>query len=225
MATKYVVIVAGGQGLRMKSATPKQFIEIDGIPVIVHTILRFIEYDPNSQIIVAIPKDHRSIWEEIANKHLKGKSNIITVHGGETRFQSVRNAIEKIEDGDGTVAIHDAVRPCITIEDIGKTFNSAISKGSGILVTPLNESIRELKSSKDSIARDRANYRSVQTPQTFKVSIIKEAYNQIYDPTFTDDASVVESAGYRIELIEGSDQNIKITRPKDLELAKILLRK
>ncbi len=207
------IIVAGGKGTRMKADVPKQFLLVDGIPIIVRTINKFLELTINDLIIV-LPGDSLDQWEEIWGQYLKGVS-LRTAEGGETRSDSVRAGLSLLEEG--LVAIHDAVRPYVSTDIIEASFVSAEKFGSGVVAIPLKDSIREIVSSENSIARDRSNYRLVQTPQTFKLEEIKKAYESVGGATFTDDATVYEQAGYKVHLVEGDETNIKITTRADLK--------
>ena len=208
---RYALIVAGGQGTRMNSELPKQFLMLDGKPVIVHSIEKFLKLGP-IKVIIVLPKDHVSEWSSIQKEFLSGK-DIEFVIGGATRTESVKSGLDSI-DGVGTVAIHDAVRPFISSEIIKKTFESAEIHGSGVVAVPLKDSLRR-KTLDDSIAVDRGDFVIVQTPQTFRLAEIKTAYENI-SGTFTDDATVYEKAGFGVKLVEGDYSNIKITTREDL---------
>lgn len=213
---KYALLVAGGVGKRMKSTIPKQFLPLAGKPVIVHTIEAFREYDPDIEVILVLPEAHMDGWNHIGKKyyllHL-----VKEVVGGETRFQSVKVGLEHAEAG-SLVAIHDGVRPLVDKEIIAAGFETAASEGSAVTSVPLKESIRKV-TDEGSEGLDRSLYRIIQTPQTFKTDLIKEAYNQDESPLFTDCASVAESAGMPVSLTEGNYANLKITGPEDLHLA------
>ncbi len=210
---KYAIILAGGQGLRMQSDVPKQFLEIEGKPIIVHTIERFIQYDKSIHLIVVLPSDQMDLWNNI-NKLYFTNLNIKSTTGGETRSESVRKGLIKI-DTDGLVAIHDAVRPFVPIKSIDQSYNSAEKHGSGVVAIHLKDSIREVVNNKTE-AKNRDNFRLVQTPQTFKVAEIKQAYEKIYSYDFKDDASLYEAAGFEVKLVPGSFKNIKITTQDDI---------
>ncbi len=210
---KFAIIVAGGKGLRMGSPTPKQFLEIDSKPIIARSVERFLEYDTTLNIIVVIPQDQMAAWQGIAQKFFPKKS-ITAAIGGATRFESVQHGLDKIA-AEGLVAIHDAVRPYVSAETISQSFLSAEKYGSGVAAVELKDSIREL-TGEGSAARNRADYRLVQTPQTFRVSDIKAAFDLVSGTDFLDDASVYEAAGHSVKLIAGSYENIKITTPDDL---------
>lgn len=220
---EYAIIVAGGSGSRMKNDTPKQFLLLDGKPILLQTIEAFINYSSDITIILVLPSLEISRWKEIY-KNFQVSFPLFLTEGGTSRFQSVKNGLSKIDVDDSLVAVHDGVRPLIHPEIIANSFKMANAQGSAIASTPLKESIR--KNYKDhNKAADRTKYRSIQTPQTFQTKLIKGAYNTNEDsPEFTDDASVVEKNGNRISLIEGSYENIKITTPEDLLFAEAILK-
>lgn len=219
MSGHSVVIVAGGSGTRMKTILPKQFIEIAGKPVLVHTIEAFLRDDLRMEVILVLPPDHFSTWEKIKAEYLPNQE-IIHTSGGATRFQSVRFGLEKVTRE--LVAVHDAVRPCVSHTVIQKAFESAEKFGSGLVTVSLKDSIREVTGNK-STARDRTAYRIVQTPQTFQTNLIRKAFLQEESPAFTDDATVFEAAGYQVHLVEGTYENIKITTAEDLKVAEVFL--
>jgi len=222
MATKdYAVIVAGGSGSRMKSDIPKQFLPINGLPMLMHTINAFYEYDHNLNIIVVLPAAELAIWRDLCETY-NFSLPIVIVTGGKTRFQSVKNGLEKI-DTDGIVAIHDGVRPLVNREIIAASYQIASLHGSAIAAVRLKESIR-VTDKDETKTVDRSKFRIIQTPQTFKVKILKQAYGLPELAEFTDDASVVEKAGFKISLFEGSFRNIKITTPEDLIIAEAFLK-
>lgn len=207
--------MAGGTGARMKSEVPKQFLLIDGEPIIVRTVRQFLEVTESSKIIVVLPENHMTHWHNLLND-FPFLAQVQVAMGGETRTQSVLAGLEKIK-GDGLVAIHDAVRPFVTAEIINNSYESAELHGSGVTVVDLKDSIRERVGQKNQ-TRDRADFVLVQTPQTFRVGELKNAYAKLKkDELHTDDASVYERAGYEVFLIEGSYSNIKITTPEDLK--------
>jgi 2-C-methyl-D-erythritol 4-phosphate cytidylyltransferase len=217
---KTVVIVAGGQGTRMNSETPKQFLLLNERPVLVHTIDRFIQFDTKIKIILVLPNSHIHLWEEMAVEYRI--SHLIEVaEGGETRYQSVQNGLALVKDG-GVVGIHDGVRPLVSTETLERCYDIAFYNGNAIPSLPVDETLRKVEG-EDSKWVDRSMYQTVQTPQCFKVEVIEKAYDQPYKKSFTDDASVVESAGVKINLVDGNKENIKITRPEDLRLAEMLI--
>lgn len=211
---KWAIIVAGGKGLRMGSPTPKQFLEIDSKPIIARTIERFLEFDKDINLIVVVPEDQKPTWLKIKEKHFVDQKITLAI-GGSTRFESVKSGLAQIE-GDGLVAIHDAVRPYVSGETIEKSFLSAQQFGSGIAAVALKDSIRKIEDG-HSEARDRNTYRLVQTPQTFRVAEIRMAFATVANTDFQDDASVYEAAGFKVKLVDGSYENIKITTPDDLK--------
>jgi 2-C-methyl-D-erythritol 4-phosphate cytidylyltransferase len=217
---EYAIVVAGGKGTRIKSKLPKQFLDLAGLPVLMHTINAFYRYSENINIILVLPKDDFNIWESLCKKHNFNKS-LLLQQGGHSRFQSVKNGLDKIND-DGLVAIHDGVRPLISEDIIGASFRLAAVHGSAVAAVRLKESIR-ITDQDNTKTVDRSRYRLIQTPQTFQVHMIKQAYQMMEDPSLTDDASVLEQAGHTISLFEGSYENIKITTPEDLIIAEALL--
>ncbi|MES2762415.1 MAG: 2-C-methyl-D-erythritol 4-phosphate cytidylyltransferase [Bacteroidota bacterium] len=216
-----IIIVAGGTGTRMQSSVPKQFIEIKGKPVLIHTIERFFEFDEFMNVIVCVHKDYLTDANFMLAEHFPEK-NIQTVVGGETRFHSVKNGLNCITNKNDIVGIHDAARPFVSVETIKRCFETAAKKGNAIPVVPVNESMRMVTNSiNKAVSRD--DYKIVQTPQCFLVSKIKEAFEQDYTPFFTDDATVLESMDESINLVGGNPENIKITNPYDLKFAELYL--
>lgn len=222
----YVIIVAGGKGLRMGGDIPKQFMEIGGKPILMRTIQRFIDYDRNLNIIVVLPKEQQDFWYELCGKH-GFVEKIQIADGGETRFHSVKNGLKLIpENENGVVGIHDGVRPHVSIEVIKKCYDEALSHKAVVPVVSIVETIwaNECQDNQNSPTTvDRNNYFLGQTPQTFDIKLLKEVFEQPYDTAFTDDASVVRKAGHSITLVEGNRENIKITTPFDLRIAEALL--
>ena len=219
---QYAVIVAGGSGSRMNSEIPKQYLPINGLPVLMHTVKAFYNYSNALNIIVVLPPNDLKLWEKLC-KTYRFTIPIQVASGGTTRFQSVRNGLDKV-GSNGVVAIHDGVRPIVNKELIAASFEIAALHGSAIAAVRLKESIRVTDKDQTKMA-DRSKYRIIQTPQTFQVKIIKEAYQIPEDPQFTDDASVLEKSGHKISLFEGSYKNIKITTPEDLTIAEAFLKK
>ena len=217
---KYAIIVAGGSGTRMNSPVPKQFLKLDGRPVLMHTISRFVETGLPIEIILVLPRDQFDFWQHLCHEYQFGVPMLIA-EGGETRFHSVKNGLRLI-DSDGIVAIHDAARPLVNSKTILTAFKAAEMYGNAVPAVPVSDSIRQIDSTL-SIAVDRSRFCKIQTPQCFDVRILQRAYQQEYRYTFTDDATVVESTGERIHLIDGNIGNIKITTPEDLVVAEALL--
>jgi len=212
---KYAIIVAGGSGLRMGTDIPKQFLELGGKPVLMHTLQKFRDSFSDIFIKLVLPIDHQAYWKELCQRHFFTIAHDI-VNGGHSRFQSVKNGLDSISMSDGLVAIHDGVRPFV--------HKVALEKGNAIVAVPMKESIRSIHENGNS-AVERSNYRLIQTPQTFQLDLIKKAFDTTESDFFTDDASVFEKAGHSIVLIEGSYENIKITTPEDLLIGEVLLKK
>jgi len=215
-----VIIVAGGTGSRMKCEGPKQFAMLHNKPVIVYAIEKFLQFDPKIAIVVALRPEYAMEFETISRNFKLPEVKL--ANGGETRFQSVKNALEKIDPATSIIAVHDAARPLVSLQTIQNTFTAAERSGAAIPVVDVNESLREVDSI-GSKAVNRKDYRVVQTPQCFKKEILLEAYKQNYVPEFTDDATVVETSGNKILLTPGNVENIKITYPQDMMLAAALL--
>lgn len=218
---KFLIIVAGGSGTRMQREVPKQFIELCGKPILIHTIEAFEKATTWSEIIVVLPEEHFNLWKELCLKY-----NFYVAHkicrGGKMRFNSVKNGLDEIHE-DGIVAIHDAVRPLVSTNVIINCLEAAEQHGSAIPVVSIKDSIRIIEGDK-SFAHNREKYKSVQTPQCFRSDIIKKAYDCEYDNLFTDDASVVEKQNFNVLLVDGNDENIKITTPYDLVVAEAIIR-
>ena len=218
----YVIIVAGGKGLRMGSDIPKQFLPIGGKPVLMRTLERFRAYDDALQIILVLPEAQQAYWRELCGQyHFDVEYQL--ANGGQTRFHSVQNGLALVPDeAEGVVGVHDGVRPFPSIEVIRNCYETARTKKAVIPVIPVVETVRHLEGEK-SVTVPRGDYRLVQTPQTFDIQLLKAANRQPYNDGFTDDASVVESYGFEITLVEGNRENIKITTPYDLKIAEVLL--
>jgi len=218
----YIIIVAGGKGLRMGSDIPKQFLPIGGKPVLMRTLERFRQYSPTLQIILVLPKAQQDYWQKLC-KEYAFDIDYQLADGGETRFHSVQNGLAKIPDNaQGVVGVHDGVRPFPSIDVIRNCYETAREKKAVIPVIPVVETVRHLKGD-TSVTVPRNDYRLVQTPQTFDIQLLKEANRQPYNEGFTDDASVVETFGFNITLVEGNRENIKITTPYDLKIAEVLI--
>ncbi|WP_321348150.1 2-C-methyl-D-erythritol 4-phosphate cytidylyltransferase [uncultured Draconibacterium sp.] len=220
MPKKFALIVAGGSGNRMESAVPKQYLEIEGKPILMYTFEAFRRFDPKIEFVLVLPKNQTAHWNQLCEKHTF-KTKYKLAFGGENRFHSVKNGLEKIDE-EGIVFIHDGVRPLVSEETIKHCFTEAKKSGNALPVVPPSESVRYSDKSGNK-AVDRSNYFLVQTPQTFDVQSIKEAYKKAKHENFTDDASVLENAGHKINLVEGNRENIKITWPQDLIIAKSFL--
>lgn len=221
--TCYTIIVAGGSGSRMQSAVPKQFLLLNGLPVLMHTIQAFYNSQSKPHIILVIPADSHTYWNDLCKQHNFTIPHQL-VNGGETRFHSVKNGLGKIPgDNKTVVAIQDAVRPLTSIEIIDRAYQQASHVGNAVTAVKSRDSIRQVKNNiSASLLRDEIYL--VQTPQTFQYSHLKKAYEQDYNEGFTDDASVVEATGEAIHILEGNYQNIKITFPEDIAIAELLLK-
>ncbi len=221
----YIIIVAGGKGLRMGSDIPKQFLPIGGKPVLMRTLERFREYSAELQMILVLPEAQQEYWHQLC-KEYHFDVEYTLANGGQTRFHSVQNGLAKVpDDAQGVVGVHDGVRPFPSIEVIKNCYETARTKKAVIPVIPVVETVRQLISNgqKNSKTVPRDQYRLVQTPQTFDIQLLKAANRQPYNDGFTDDASVVESYGYEITLVEGNRENIKITTPYDMKIAEVLI--
>ena len=215
----YVIIVAGGKGLRMGTDIPKQFLPIGGKPVLMRTIERFHEYSAALQVILVLPKAQQDYWQQLC-KEYDFQVKYQLANGGETRFHSVQNGLALIpDDAEGVVGVHDGVRPFASIEVIRNCYKTAREKKAVIPVIPVVETLRHISEG----TKPRGDYRLVQTPQCFDIQLLKAANRQPYNDGFTDDASVVEAFGFNITLVEGNRENIKITTPFDLKMAESLV--
>ena len=239
----YVIIVAGGKGLRMGSDIPKQFLPIGGKPVLMRTIERFRQYSDSLRIILVLPKAQQDYWRELCRQYdfplpastpLPSKGGIrggsyLMADGGETRFHSVQNGLALIpDDAQGVVGVHDGVRPFPAIDVIRHCYETARTAKAVIPVVPIVETLRKITQKEPSLLCNsetvpRDEYRLVQTPQCFDIQLLRAANRQPYSDGFTDDASVVETFGHAITLVDGNRENIKITTPYDLKIAEALL--
>ena len=218
----YIIIVAGGKGLRMGSDIPKQFLPIGGIPVLMRTLERFRAYSSALHIILVLPEAQQDYWRQLCEEYHFDVEHQIA-NGGQTRFHSVQNGLALVpDDAEGVVGVHDGVRPFPSIEVIRNCYETARTAKAVIPVIPVVETVRHLEGDK-SVTVPRGDYRLVQTPQTFDIQLLKAANKQPYNDGFTDDASVVESYGHAITLVEGNRENIKITTPYDLKIAEVLI--
>lgn len=239
----YAIIVAGGKGLRMGTDTPKQFLPVGGLPVLMHTIRSFRNYDNGMHIILVLPKHQQEYWHRLCREY-SFTEDIEIADGGETRFHSVRNGLALIpNDATGVVGVHDGVRPFVSGGTIHRAYKEAATSGAAVPVIPVVDTLRHLfklevpdivydmspdtafkmggEVHSETVPRD--EYRIVQTPQAFSIQLLKEAYRQEYCNAFTDDASVVERQGHETALVEGNTENIKITTPFDLAVAEVIL--
>ncbi len=218
---KYAVIVAGGKGVRMGSAVPKQFLPLNGQPILYHTIKAFADAFADIQLILVLPQDQLS-YAQMVLQSFPERIDITIVAGGETRYHSVQNGLKVVEH-DSVVFVQDGVRPLVTTELIQRCYAQAIDKGSAIPAIPVADSMRILEG-EDSRPIEREQMRIIQTPQTFKAEVILPAFNQEYQAAFTDEATVVEAYGDMVYLVDGERSNIKVTTPEDMIVAEALLK-
>jgi 2-C-methyl-D-erythritol 4-phosphate cytidylyltransferase len=216
-----VVIVAGGSGRRAGGPLPKQYITIGGKAIVLHTIDCFFRFDPDIRVILVLAPGHEDHWKKVSTGYDRS-DEVILAKGGETRSRSVRNGLIYVEDG-WIVGIHDAVRPFVSPETIGRCYRAAEESGSGIPVVEMDQSVRMIGPEHGSASLDRSRLRRVQTPQVFRSELIRKAYQNAGDQSYTDDASVYEALYGNVGLVEGNIENIKITTRVDLQLAQLLL--
>lgn len=223
---KYAIIVAGGTGQRMKSAVPKQFLLLQGKPILYHTLRQFKKAYSDIELILVLPEDQFSFWQSICQEHPEILENCPhqLIPGGATRFHSSLQGIQAIPSHTKClVAIHDGVRPLVSIASIQAAFHHAEKFGNAILAVSSKDSIRQWDETDNTyISLNREHIKIIQTPQVFEISLLRKAFEQDYQDYFTDDASVVEQLGIIIQLVEGSYSNIKITTPEDLLIAEAL---
>ncbi|AEL24603.1 2-C-methyl-D-erythritol 4-phosphate cytidylyltransferase [Cyclobacterium marinum] len=220
---KYAVIVAGGSGVRMGGEVAKQFLPIGGLPVLMHTLQVFYDYDTDLNLILVLPNSQFDYWEKLCVEYNFNVPHQL-IQGGASRFGSVKNGLNSIPDNEaGLVAIHDGVRPFVSEKVIHESYLTAAKEGSAIAVVDLKDSIRKVKANGSSQFKNRDEFRLVQTPQTFQLARIKSAFLTEEKPYFTDDATVYENMGWEVRLIMGNRENIKLTTPEDLSYASFLL--
>ncbi len=220
---KFAVIVAGGKGLRMNSAIPKQFMQLHGVPLLYYSISAFQAFDAAIKIILVLPQQDIDYWKKLCQTH-NLTINYSVVEGGETRYHSVKNGLTAIQEN-GLVAIHDGVRPILSQALLQRGFEAVAINKCVIPGIAMHDSMRKVLPDHTTLAVDRSDYRAIQTPQFFDVAIIQQAYDRIpFSPEITDDAMVAEKAGHVIHLIEGDKKNIKVTTPEDLILAESFLK-
>lgn len=219
---KIAIIVAGGTGQRMGSVVPKQFLDIQGKPILLHTIDQFVAAFSDIQLVVVLPEGYLQEGKELLSKNGFTK-NIVFVAGGDTRFQSVKNGLAQVTES-AIVFVHDAVRCLLTPALIQRCYQQALEKGSAIPAVSSTDTVRLLKGDKSEVF-DRESVMLIQTPQTFQSDLLLAAFNQAFEPSFTDEANVVESSGKQVYLVDGEFENIKITRPLDLAIAAYILAK
>jgi 2-C-methyl-D-erythritol 4-phosphate cytidylyltransferase len=219
-----IIIVAGGKGMRMGADIPKQFIPVGGKPILMRTLEKFYAFDSNMQIVLVLPVFMQDYWASLCDEYDFAVPYVLA-DGGETRFHSVFNGLQKIGAECTVIGVHDGVRPFVSIKVIEDCYSMAAERGTAVPVIGVVETVRRVEQ-KDgavlSVTVPRDDYKLVQTPQVFDSSLLRKAYSQPYKDFFTDDASVVEAYGEEINLVEGNKENIKITTPFDLRLAEIL---
>ena len=219
---KIAIIVAGGTGQRMGSVVPKQFLEIEGKPILIHTIDQFTAAFSDIQFVIVLPEGYIQEGQKLLSN--SGVTNQVTfVAGGETRFKSVKNGLSKVNES-AIVFVHDAVRCLLTPALIQRCYQQAVERGSAIPAVSSTDTVRVVTGTTHHVV-DRENVMQIQTPQTFQSEILIKAFEQAYDPSFTDEANVVEAAGTPVHLVDGEFENIKITRPLDLAIASYILAK
>ena len=220
----YAIIVAGGKGLRMGGEVPKQFLPIGGKPVLMHTIEAFRIALEGVRIVLVLPAEQHDYWKRLCDEYGFHSPELIA-KGGETRFHSVRNGLALLpDDADAVVGVHDGVRPFVSADTIRRCYAAAAEGKAVVPVVPVVETVRQILPDGKSVTRPRNDYRLVQTPQTFPLTLLHQAYQQPYTEAFTDDASVVEALGKEIVMIEGNRENIKLTTPNDLCFAEYVIK-
>ncbi|MFM7681875.1 MAG: 2-C-methyl-D-erythritol 4-phosphate cytidylyltransferase [Bacteroidota bacterium] len=218
---KSVIITAGGQGKRMGSDLPKQFLVLGGKPVLVHTLELFYKYDPNIEIILTLPNEWRGYWETVIDKYYCRVPHIV-VNGGEERYHSIQNALKRCSGS--YIAVHDGVRPFVSFETLDRCFSALNEYEAVVPVLKLKESLRQNHETSTN-AVDRSNYRLVHTPQCFQAEVLRKAYEQTYHEHVTDDACLVEEIGYKVHLVESNEENIKLTTQFDFLIAEIIVQR
>ncbi len=217
---KYAVIVAGGSGQRMGSKIPKQFLEMRGRPILMHTLQTFHDFPEKIKLVLVLPQPYIAKWKQLC-RYYNFSIPVTLQAGGKSRFESVKKGLEIIS-GEGLVAIHDGVRPLVDHPLIRRSFQTAQKYNSAVATIPLKNSLRQITDT-GSKSVERSQFRLVQTPQTFNLSLIKQAYGVREQAEFTDDASVWEAAGHPVTLYHGSEKNLKVTTIHDLAIAEMLL--
>ena len=219
---KTAIIVAGGTGQRMGTALPKQFLAIEGKSILLHTVDQFVSAFSDINFVIVLPADYIHEGQNLIAASGLSQS-FLFVAGGDTRFQSVKNGLAQADPA-SIVFVHDAVRCLLTPDLIQRCYQQAVEKGSAIPAVSSTDTVRITEGTKHHVV-DRANVMMIQTPQTFNAAILKKAFEQAYQPSFTDEANVLEASGKEVYLIEGEHENIKITRPLDLAIAEYILAK
>ena len=220
---RYLIVVAGGKGIRMGGEMPKQFQLLGGKPLVMVTLEHLNAIDPAMQLILVLPEQHMELWKQLC-KEYSFAVPLILAQGGSTRFHSVQNGLAQVDDiEDALVGVHDGVRPFVSSKVLDECFSRAWTDGAAIPMIDLQDSLRHIVGSDATEVVPRDRYRLVQTPQVFKLSLLRRAYEQRFVESFTDDASVVEALGEKVSGVEGNRENIKITTPFDMLVAKTLI--
>ena len=220
---RYLIVVAGGKGVRMGGEMPKQFQLLGGKPLVMVTLEHLNAIDPAMQLILVLPEQHMELWKQLC-KEYSFAVPLILAQGGSTRFHSVQNGLAQVDDiEDALVGVHDGVRPFVSSKVLDECFSRAWTDGAAIPMIDLQDSLRHIVGSDATEVVPRDRYRLVQTPQVFKLSLLRRAYEQRFVESFTDDASVVEALGEKVSGVEGNRENIKITTPFDMLVAKTLI--
>ena len=220
---RYLIVVAGGKGVRMGGEMPKQFQLLGGKPLVMVTLEHLNAIDPAMQLILVLPEQHMELWKQLCKEHSFAVP-LILAQGGSTRFHSVQNGLAQVDDiEDALVGVHDGVRPFVSSKVLDECFSRAWTDGAAIPMIDLQDSLRHIVGSDATEVVPRDRYRLVQTPQVFKLSLLRRAYEQRFVESFTDDASVVEALGEKVSGVEGNRENIKITTPFDMLVAKTLI--
>jgi 2-C-methyl-D-erythritol 4-phosphate cytidylyltransferase len=206
----------------MKSDRPKQFIELKGKAIIIRTLEAFLAYNQHLRIVICVHRNYRQHLEGLLEKASLNGADIRITFGGETRYDSVKNGLKMIETDQGVVGIHDAARPLVSQQTIKTCFETAAQKGNAVPCVPVSESLRKI-SNNINTSVNRNEFKMIQTPQCFHINRIRQAFEQPYSAAFTDDATVFEASGQTVVLVEGNEENIKITSPRDLMMAQCLL--
>ena len=220
-SNKIAIIVAGGTGQRMGSVVPKQFLEIEGKSILLHTIDQFVNAFDDISLVVVLPEGYIEEGKKLLKNRTKNPIQFIA--GGETRFQSVKNGLTAVNEK-SIVFVHDAVRCLLTPALVQRCYQQAVENGSAIPAVSSTDTVRIMENEKHQLF-DREKVMLIQTPQTFQSEIILAAFDQVYQPNFTDEANVVEASGQPVFLVDGEFENIKITRPLDLAIATYVLTK
>lgn len=221
---RFAIIVAGGSGKRMATQVPKQFLLLNDKPLLMHTLEAFYAYDAQLQLVLVLPESQMEYWLDLCDRYHFELPHTVAF-GGKERYDSVKNGLLMVQQLRGPqpekalVAVHDAVRPFVDADMLERCYAKAAETGAVVPTVPMVDSIRRLLPEGGSLAEDRSAFCLVQTPQIFDADKLWDAYKQAYQLGFTDDASVMEAAGYQIALVEGHRENIKITTPEDLALA------